>query len=218
MKFLKAVGTICLLFLLTSQDSFAQVDYVRPPKTRNENIIKFTPLRLIDIYNAGIEIGYEKRMSDNFSTQFTYTHIDVVTSLFYTVSDKINMKGARFSLEQKWFILESAPEKIYFSAELAYLNKTFDIIDNYYYVRGDKKAYNLNLKFGYQLMAGAFVFEAYAGLGFRSRNVRYYDQDGNYENNSYPDNAFLIQVLIDDEPGKASTLSFPINVKLGFSF
>lgn len=97
-KFLYLITT----FVLFAFNSYGQTDF-----EIHKNQIKFSPVKMIDPINTGIEISYERR-TGNFSTQIATAYL---TDIF-RVGDFRQLKGFRIGIEKKYF-LNSSTRKIF---------------------------------------------------------------------------------------------------------
>lgn len=224
-KFLYLITT----FVLFAFNSYGQTDF-----EIHKNQIKFSPVKMIDPINTGIEISYERR-TGNFSTQIATAYL---TDIF-RVGDFRQLKGFRIGLEEKYF-LNSSTRKIfqqtkynqpYFSIDVAYTKVDYKftaifgtevspdepLLNEYKDDFGVKKQkIVLNFKYGLQKRYNNFVFDFSFGIGLKCKNVKHYDRDNptdKMQNSRHP-NVFDSS----NNEMKGFTLNIPANVKIGYVF
>jgi hypothetical protein len=215
---------------LDLQDTLTTYQTYVPNKRINDSLknqIKFTPLKLFGLVNPGLELAYERKTSSEFSTQF------MCSLLFDNKQSNTPLTGFRASVEEKFFYKKSAPIGPYLSFEINYLQKkyydtwNFGVADiysdpnysntNYSDTYGiNKKTLSFNIKWGYQTIIKRLVFDFYAGLGLKYRNVQHFDRinpndemEGTLHPNIY---------LIGNREAKEWTISIPLNIKVGWVF
>lgn len=203
------------------------------PYNQYKNIIKTTPLKLIDLVNPGMELSYEQPTGRSFSTQIMASYL-----LPYSLIDAANdfnpgIKGFRGSIEEKYYIEQSAPIGMYFSAEFNYLtnryrgNWTFQdkdadpVMVDYASAYEDtfgirKQLYNFHFKVGYQWIYRRLAFECYAGLGVRYRNVTHFDRKNPADIMVRPRHPNVY--YSSNSEGKRWTASVPANMRIGWTF
>lgn len=141
------------------------------------NQIKLSPIRLVDLVNPGIEIGYERRFTDRLATQVTAGWMKE----FFQTTPFWNYGGYRFSLEQKYFLRERAYKNRYLSLEgvwgkLDYNDQSLfsedtvwsspDYTDTF---RLSKKTFSISIKYGVQIPLNRLLFDFSVGFGARHR-------------------------------------------------
>lgn len=158
-----------------------------------QDIIKLSPLKLIDPINPSVELSWEHRTGMRFSTQFMASVI--LPRSVWDLADGYNphRKGFRLALEERYYIFKSAPNGLYTAFEINYLNTEYysqDFfgegpdyydsleVDNSYLDEFEikKKTLSMNLKLGYQTIFNRFVLDFNFGFGGRYRDVRHYDR------------------------------------------
>ncbi|MDR1526183.1 MAG: hypothetical protein LBS46_00750, partial [Dysgonamonadaceae bacterium] len=100
-----------LFFIFVTSLSFAQQS-----TEWNKNYVTFSPLRIIDFFNPGIEFAYQRNYG-HFATQFSAAYLMGIS----TMGAK-DISGYRFSLEEKYFIPRLSKQKIrlFASIEIAH--------------------------------------------------------------------------------------------------
>lgn len=201
--------------------------------SKYNNIIKFTPLKLTGLVNPALEISYERKTGDYFSTQIMGSYLLPESVLDPVNGFNPNIKGYRLAVEERFYLNKSAPFGPYVGLELNYMKNRYkdiwnfgvkDIFSDTAYNNTNypdtfgirKQTFSINLKFGYQLFVKRFSFDFYAGLGLRYKDVRYFDRknpDDEMEMPRHP-NIFYISNL----PGKYWTISIPLNFRIGWTF
>ena len=194
-----------------------------------KNQLNLSPVRLIDLVNPGVELGYELFHSDRFSSQLSVAYLKE----FIDLGAYDDFEGYRISLEEKWF-----PERVdknipYISGELVYYSTTFrdesrfgyktpwsePLADSYNYTdsySADKKMIMLNLKLGYQIIVKRIVFDFSAGLGVKYKDIDHGDRlvpSDKMERPRHP-NAYYYATV----EGERVTVNIPINIKVGWAF
>lgn len=202
--------------------------------SKYNNIIKINPLKTVSLINSGLEVSFEKRFSKYFTTQLSANYL-FPSSVWDGDNDyKPNhILGFQVALEEKLYLRGSAPLGPYISLECSYLrnqykdiwnfgkaNIRFDSIYNYtnyadtFGVR--KQTLSFNFKFGYQYVFKRFSIDMYVGLGARYKNVVHFDRikpDDEMEIPRHP-NVYYITNM----EGRYWTISFPLNVRIGWAF
>lgn len=199
-----------------------------------KNQLKFSPVKIFDPINPGIEISYERR-TGSFSTQIAAAYL---TDVFH-IGDFRKLKGFRVGLEEKYFL--NCPTKKmfqqkkyhqpYFSIDVAYstIDYKFEAMfgteimedeplsNEYLDVFGVKKEkIVLNFKYGLQKQYKNFVFDLSFGIGLKYKNVVHYDRDvptDKMENSRHP-NVFDSS----NNEMKGFTINIPANVRIGYVF
>lgn len=99
----------------------------------SKNMIRLSPLRLVDYFNPGLELSYERAITQKHSLAFSFTYLNHV----FQIVDDDNLNGFKLGTEFKWF-RESSSEKLryYFSANLVYNNSTYTS-DSRFVKKGD---------------------------------------------------------------------------------
>lgn len=204
--------------------------------TKNSNMLKITPLKIVADFNPSIELSYERRTGKHFSTQLIASYLIPVglAQLAYDYDAfKPNNKGFRIALEEKYYTLGSAPAGPYWALELDYLKNKYR--DRAYF--GDKfpysdslkpyrnyadsfgikrQTFNINLKFGCQFVRKHITVDAYVGLGIRYRDVTHFDRinpEDEMESPRHPNVPYNLS-----REGKYWTVSVPLNVRVGWAF
>lgn len=197
------------------------------------NILKITPLKLTGQINPAIELSYERRTGNSFSTQIMASYL--LPKSVWGVSTDFNpdIKGGRVSLEEKFYFKKSAPLGPYFSLEFNYLkNRYRDIWDfgvkniysdttynftNYRDEYGiNKQTYSLNLKFGYQMIVKRLSLDFYGGLGLKYKDVVHFDRTNPADEMEMPRHPNIY--YITNLNGRSWTVSIPLNFRIGWTF
>lgn len=196
------------------------------------NIIKFTPLKLVGLSNSGIEVSFERKTGNYFSTQIMASYL--LPSNFLDAYDyKPMYKGFRLGIEEKLYFKKSALYGPYLGLEFNYMKNQYKNISwfgvkNIYSdttynftnypdsIRIHKQTYSINLKLGYQYFVNRFSFDVYVGLGARYKDVVHLDRINPKDDMEMPrhPNFYYITNL----NGKYWTLSIPLNFRIGWTF
>lgn len=200
-----------------------------PPLLKNQ--LKFSPLRLLDIYNPGLELSYERIFEKRYSTQLSVTYLNDGLFLNVTgISTYQDFKGLRISLEEKYFIKPYKYFKKYFSGEfIFYQANIHDIMSfgsesTYYYdslaykdsITINKKMLTFNVKFGVQLQVKHFILELSGGIGIKYKDIRHVERLNPDDYMQRP--RHLTGDASALEEGNRYAVNFPLNIKLGYLF
>lgn len=219
----KQLGII-VLFTLLSLNLHAFND-----SNKYKNTIKFTPLRTLSLDNASLEFSFEKKYSKNLSTEFMASYLLKEGSLlFFNRSYPLNAKGYRLSIEERYYFVDNNKMGPYIAFEFNYMNTKYDrilIFGNdinipapYYYSYQDsitikKTTQSYNCKVGYQFNVKKFVIDMYGGLGVRNRKIRHMNRVN--EKDVINPQEWLI---VNENSGYSTTISIPINIRIGYMF
>lgn len=180
---------LCLLPLYGQ----AQLDSAMVEGTPYDRILKFSPFSLIDPIPS-IQFAYEWQFKDRMSFQHEAGYITEILEQ----KNLRNVRGLRLRNEFRYYIdqLGEGLEGTYFAPEFLFIhmrnvrNASFgmdctDIYDCNYYQYLDytvqKQVYALHLKAGYQeQFLNRFVYDIYAGLGFRHVWVKETDKPDSF--------------------------------------
>lgn len=200
--------------------------------SRHTNILKITTLKPIAFHNSGIEVAYEKKTSNKFSTQASVAYLFSGNGRYADDDFKPDIKGFQVGLEERLYLRESAPAGPYVGFEINHLrNKyravglydAFDVHPDYefYHVYADsisisKKTYSFNFKIGYQLIRKRLSIDFYTGLGARYKNILHSDRL-NPEDELAPD-MHPFGFWFSNRAGRYWTVSIPFNVRIGWTF
>ena len=201
--------------------------------SKYSNIIKITPLKLVDLVNPSIELSYERITGRSFSTQLMASCLLPINQIGVIKDFNPEIKGFRFSVEEKFYFKKSAPLGPYAGFEFNYLNNqykdiwSFDVKNTnsgtaYNYASYSdtfgikKQTFSFNLKFGYQIITKRLAIDFYAGLGLRYKDVRHFDRINPNDEMEIPrhPNVYYLTNL----EGKYWTISIPLNLRIGWTF
>jgi len=193
-----------------------------------DNILKITPLKTVLLDNSGIEISYEKRMTNCFSTQITADYMFPLSVWDINNDFKPQIKGFQLAIEEKYYLRKSAPLGPYVGFEFNYLQNKYRLESSYgdhstpdsnWYtdtIRISKKTYSFNFKIGYQYIIKRFSIDLYAGLGARYKDVVHYNRIKPEDDPELPESPdFFFNA---NKEGKYWVISIPLNVRLGLTF
>jgi hypothetical protein len=201
--------------------------------SKYNNILKITPLKTLGVMNSGLEISYEKKFSNYFTTQFTATYLFPVNVWDVNHDFKPNIKGFQLAIEEKFYFKRSAPIGPYISLEFNYLKNQYHDIwhfetddiypdtsynyTNYSDTFGIKKqTFSLNFKLGYQIVRQRFSIDLYAGLGIRYKDVVHFDRIKPEDKMEIPRHPNFF--YITNKNGQYWTISIPLNIRIGWTF
>tara|TARA_B100000809_G_scaffold86653_1_gene85015 strand:- start:8480 stop:9238 length:759 start_codon:yes stop_codon:yes gene_type:complete len=188
-------------------------------------IINFAPLSIIDVYSGpSYRFGVEAKINNHFS-------INIEGGGYFQNFTKMrNIKGVVTKSELKYYVEdifhERFLERLYISAEFFYKNQSYNYTDSISISKDTpnyQKQYTItkfisawSVKVGYmQIFKNRFVFEYFAGLGRRDKNVDCTLTDDEYNNITYgeADASFERQ---SNRCGKQITLNLIWGFKLGY--
>jgi hypothetical protein len=213
---------VLLLFIaatIKTQSAFAQ---------KNEAIetsqISFSPFRIIDPLNPGLELGFEKVYNKRFSTLLS---IGYMKDLFH-VTPFNNYKGWRSAVEERYYFPIQKRRRIYLAIDAVYLKANYGyrawlkhdevLTPDGYYDPFDVSMKNLsfNCKYGIQLPLKHFVFDFSTGIGLKYRSVeRTGFNDAGDKESMFRHFNFYYNVTKD---GHGLRLNVPVNLRIGYSF
>jgi hypothetical protein len=207
-----------LLIILSVSTTFAQNnDFER------KNQLKISPIRLFDFVNPGIELGYERKHAERFSTQLSLG----LMKDYFSALPLTGYTGTRISLEEKLF-LQGRLSNQYFSVEGVYLNvrhnasstfiqdtalNTPEYNDSF---RVAKQTYSLNARYGIQIPIKRFVIDFSAGLGLKYKAVEWKHV---FDRNAYevpPPHPNVYRHA--NKEGKYFAINLPVSLKFGYIF
>ena len=220
MKIISRVFQIFFTFLFIVSNA-QKVDYV----SKFKNNIKFSPVKLIDIVNPGIEFGYERYYSHKYSTQISITKLERLNPFYYS-----EYSGYKVSIQQNIFFGKLDAHPIYFGLEPFFWKTDFkslgyfgngDYFDtlNYSYFdsfSAKKIVFGLNLKIGIQFHFKRFLIDAYCGLGLKRRTTVHYDRINPFDALQPP-----LHINAPYEAMKETddlVINLPCSIKIGFLF
>ena len=222
-----------LINIYSSQDSFYLVDPQEEFLNQYPNILKIAPSKTLVWVNAGIELSYERRTGRNFATQAAVSYLLPASILSIGDDYKQHIKGFMFALEEKFYFKPSVLSDPYLGIEMSYLNNRYhDIWDfgiadtysdtayqftNYTDTFGIKKqTYSLNLKLGLQITINRLVFDFYAGIGLKYKDVRHFDRINPADEMEFPRHPNVWYITNKD--GRYWALNIPVSLKIGWCF
>lgn len=194
-------------------------------------IAKATPLQLVDIFNPGLSLSLEVvERKSGLGTQVSFAYLKRNQLDLQTRTE--NLKGFRFSFEQKKYFETPAPKGVYLSLGVDYVRtkfiRTVDYNNPEIFGFGWVRAYNVPInktvmgitgKVGFQREFKHIVYELFWGFGLRHRKVIH----------EIPDTDNLKVYSVDDRfinrltngyffPGKSIGFAMPMNFRIGYAF
>lgn len=201
-----------LFILIIPQLAKAQDRPIEP-----KGIIFFSPFKLLDPVNPGVELSYEKAYCQKWATHVAATYVIQITGV-----DR-NVSGYRLQVEQKYFYRTSVKRRQYFSAGLSYgITKLDDKIRYYDWANNityrdsfsvSRRNTSFNIKWGRQYHAGRFVFDLAVGAGLKYRHVTHKDRSIPHE---VPEHYSMIYSA--NREAKEATFNLPASFKIGYRF
>lgn len=201
---------------------------IQQKKSHLNNIIKITPVRLTNLSNSSIEVGYERKTSRRFSTQFMAAWLLPRSLWDRELGLQPDNKGYQLAIEEKFYLKKTALSGLYFSFEIKYLNNKHDVISEFgldtgYYSPGyldtfriEKQTISYNIKFGFQKIVKRFSFELFAGIGLKQKNVQHLDRLNPEDDMKLPRHPNLHYYT--NMEGKCLAVSVPLNIRIGWVF
>jgi len=200
-------------------------------ESRYRNQIKFTPSRLVDFINPGIEVLYQRRFSRKLAVEVGVTRL---TTISKDLASFDNYHGWRFSLESKRFIwttrghyigVEAVGQQMTFTGfstecyEITTAHSSHTEFSEVDYYDVDKKMLTVNVNYGFNYNIGAFCFDGSVGIGIKfkdtvhqGRTVEDWDTDCNtWGIISDPE-------IIAEREGRRATINIPLKITLGYQF
>ncbi len=201
------------------------------PKLINaKNSLKLTPLKAIGLFNPRLELSYERLLSKNISLQISGGYLMPVPfrrNYDYFISDRT---GFTATVEGRYYLNQTFAGT-YVAMNFDYLNsnhpeiRSFLDTDRSFLFQDSitviKQTYTTNFLVGYQKVVGSFVFNFYAGLGLRFRDVKYKDLTLDNAVEIYRRNDFFpIEDFYENSNlrGFTNSISIPLNMKVGYLF
>ena len=200
-----------------------------------KQLFKFTPLKLIGINNASVEIAYERTTGNDFSSQLMASWLLPVSLNSITDNPLPEIKGYRVAFEERFYFRKRAPHGPYFAIEIDYLKKEHytrrgfvspEYAEDYYYDYGTEEYMDSflvktnfigrHVKFGYQKEFKKIFLDCYFGLGVRTRNVAHAKRFN--PNDVLVSNRHFDLEYTRIKEGKTNTLNVPFNIRLGWRF
>jgi len=195
-----------------------------------KNQVKWSPFRLMDIRNPGLEISYERIYAKKHSTQLALAYMTDPLQ----ATDFKNYEGGRIALEQKYFYMRKKYLATYFSAELVYSKTKFEQTSRFvnttggYYAHNysqsyvdtfsvNKQMFTFNLKGGIQFTLKHVMFDFCAGLGLKYRDIENAHRF-NSKDLPYAPIDLNVNYIGNNLAKHGYTITIPLNAKVGFLF
>lgn len=210
----------CFVFTVLAAQAAAQ------DTTAYTRQIKFTPIKMIDLINPGIEFTYEQKISKRFALQggAAYLHD------FLGLNTYLQYNGIRLLAEGKYLIPVLHNFSFYTGADLTYnysaakdkgtferpspgyqrntYEDTFMVLKN---------TMSLNLKAGFMIYYHHFVADFAMGLGVKYRDAR-------ITGRQHPDDRLYrvgpdINIrTLSERAGASCVFNMPMTIRLGYCF
>ena len=201
-----------------------------------KNLVKFTPLKILGLYNPSIEFGYERVISKTFTTQATASLLLPYSIPEFLINgSSFKYQGFRLGLEQRYYIKKNAPQGIYIGFETDYLKNQYHTIENFISSEKNKAAtignydhgypdtikvhkqfWGFQFKFGKQFTKRNVFIDMYAGAGLRIKKVSFSEKinpDDIMINKNHHDITSYFR-----KDGIVYAPSIPVNFRLGYRF
>ena len=188
------------------------------------NQIKISPLRLIDEFNPGLELSYERIYANKFSTQIAIGYMKPLVG----ISANTDYNGWRYGIEEKYFINLSTRERSYWSFDAVYLKVNYnnegifqqdtalnspEYKDTYHI---NKRTFAFNINRGMQIPLNHFVVDLSLGIGIKYKMTERTGLEDihSIESTSRHPNFYDMANRV----GNYFTISIPLNVRIGYQF
>jgi len=224
-----------IVYINLTKNDTAYLTYTPLSETfhRYSNILKITPLKLIGLVNPAIELSYERRTDNSFSTQIMGSYLLPRSVWFNDNDNNHDIKGFRVALEEKFYFKKSAPIGPYISLEFNYLKNRYKATEyfgveniysdstynytNYADEYGiNKQTYSLNLKFGYQKIVKRLSIDFYGGLGIKYKDVVHFDRLNPDDAREMPRHPNVYYIA--NRSGRSWSVNIPLNFRIGWTF
>lgn len=212
-----------LLFIIISFNSLGQ--------EIAKNQIKFSPIRLIESVNPGLEISYERRFQ-NISFQLSGTYL----KNFLNTASYEDFEGQRISFELKYFTGPIKKLKPYFAIEYVYYQSFIKDSTSFYIHDEEESEYSLyretytelhninkltnsiNFKVGFQVyITKITVIDVGFGVGIKVKNTIHSGRSNPADEMYHPRHP-NVHYYAKQESNNEVFLNIPINFKIGFRF
>ena len=200
-------------------------------------ILSLTPLKIIDGSNPAVDFTAERKINSSFSGGLEFGYL-LPGSKENGIGNNVNpeAKGISAGMEAKWFPHHSAPQGLYYGLGFNYLVSSYKAAQDFWHVTTDsisgiplsrgytdtfnihKQTYTINMMIGYQRIYKRFSLDIYGGLGLRFKNVIYTDRKFPGDNWKFELLHFIDASYLKNCEGKYSTITVPINIRLGWTF
>lgn len=93
---------------------------------RHNNVIKLTPLKVFGFMNPSMELVYERKINERYSTQVMASYL-LPNPIFRSNSSlKMNIQGFRVSVTPRYYLKKNALHGKYLGIELDYLKNQYN--------------------------------------------------------------------------------------------
>ena len=195
-----------------------------------KNLIKISPITIVNILNPGFELSYERKNGGKFSTQVSASYL---VNCFHT-TDYEDYSGFRILLEERLYYFKRRFFNQYLSLETGFYSasmissalfvpKNIEWGDDLYYDLQYKDIYNLkrtgviiDAKYGMQFLIKHFTIDTGIGLGIIIHNITHSNRlnpDDKMVSPRHPNAYYMME-----NEGKHSMPYFPITLRLGYAF
>lgn len=224
-----------------SQVSMAQEEEQKKPQAEPvpiaKNYLKFSPIALMEGYNAAFEMNYERRMGQvglqgGFGYLYQFQEVDMESKslldryrlrgeLRYYISDDYGKSGLHFGsyLAVEGFYLKRKIQDVATFERDEFQGADPDLelgVETYEDSIGiDRQTYGTNFKLGIQMTAGHFTAEIYTGIGLKFREVTH---TGRLNPEDEMEGGLLSLYAVTHDARKNSIFNVPMGFRLGFAF
>lgn len=216
--------------------NFYNYNVNNPILTHSKNSFKLTPLKALGLFNPSIQLSYERKLSNHFSLQLGGGFLLPTQAFVENVRYIPHRKGYTSSIEGRYY-LNHMFAGTYLSMSFDYLNSNHQEFKKFIYPPAFpnsphpdapyfdtttvlKQTFTTNFKIGYQQVINHFVFDFYAGLGLRFKQVKYEDMIHEEATEVYFRDSYLLADIFERSnwKGFSNTISIPLNFKVGYLF
>jgi len=190
-----------------------------------QNEIKINPIRIVGLFRSSIEMSYERKTSDYFSSQIGLGYI--LPQNIYGNSIEKNKKGFSLELEEKYYF---DGDIVYFAVSIFYLQENYNLtrlfIDEdlpYLFANTYLDEFNLNkqiikpsFKFGAKFITKSnILFDFNIGLGAKYKNTKHSNRDNVNDELYIRREDYSIKLYKNSEFWSPNII---FNVKMGYQF
>jgi hypothetical protein len=221
------------VYINTNEASNSYLTYIPldSATAKRKSIIKFTPFRIVALSNPGVELSYERKTGNQFSTEFMATYL-LPSNILETGSYNPDARGYRIGVEEKFYLNKSAPLGPYLAIGMNHLHTHYNEIasfgpeginsrDSNLESYSDsiliyKRTTDFNFLFGYQDISNRISFDFYCGLGIRHKDVV-------HKNRVNPNDVMVMPIdlnfnYISNIDGRFQTVILLLGIKIGWIF
>ncbi len=201
-------------FISAKSQDFVTEDNLLTLKPGTKGMVKSNPLPILmgpGWFTSEFRLVYEKPVNLNQSFMIGASYLGkglFIVGLLDTMSDQLSLRGFRFQLAYKFYLIDEAPVGFYIAPYFSYskvyiLEKSRQIYNSDYI---EISFFNFNAIAGYQFVEfSGFVIDTFVGFGYKDNS--WYD--------SY-DHTGGQYAIFQDSP--ISHIKFTLGINFGYAF